>query len=536
MAEPLALALLLSIPFAAAALAIGMLLDRSISDPDVRTRFWQVMFLVPILPALMAVLGMVAPATVARPMTILPPQMHTVVSPLTEPAAELVRIDLGQAAAFFLVIAGFAATWRLVQLVARTTRLARLRRCASPAPDALALRLSKVFSDLGVRQPAVVMSREVSEPCLVGIVRPTLLLPASWSESAPDAAEAVFAHEAAHLKRGDHLSLWWDEAVSCLLAFNPLITPARARLRAAREEACDAIALKGRSQLERRAFARAYLDALQPPDTPQPALSFAREPRRLAMRRLKAILTPIAASSSRARLAANLGAVALAAIAAGTAWAATGPERPVSEPPSQEETEALARGYMGDAAYEAQTLAFESATGADFQRFCASGIPGEDGFCAGIIIRTIQAEAQQATPRFCAPEPDPETIRHAVRAVAGVAINAAYSPRDVAFSALLTAYPCQNAGPGRLLVNGALIDAPQGYGPVQIVADEVVMTGPDNVPNYRTAGAAPIRRVAIDGVVQAEGFDYRQIDPTRIERVEIDSRLGHMNFLSRQPG
>jgi len=396
---------------------------------------------------------------------------------------------------------------------------------------------------MGVTSPRVRLSGDVSEAMLTGVLHPILLLPQTWDETPPAAIDLVLAHEMAHLKRRDHQSLWLDEALAVVLALDPLTHLSHARLRAAREEACDALALAGCSTNERHDFARAYVEALQSHTAPLPALNFAGETRRLAMRRLTAILSP-RPTFRRGAIAATVVTATLIAASAAAAWSATDIQPPANEPPSPEEAERLARQYMGDEAFEAQTRAFAVATGADFQRFCASGVPGEDGFCAGVLIRTMLAEAQAPDPRFCAPEPEPAAISRAIGAVATVVAATTDDPQDVALRALVTAYPCGSgtrpAAPANQLaqthVNGVpLPTLPEGYGPVQITAIEMVRHHDGSV-DWRSPDGRPVTGFAIDGIVQPAGFDLRTVDPASVARLQIDAGTGYINVILKVEG
>lgn len=104
-------------------------------------------------------------------------------------------------------------------------------------------------------------------------------------------------------------------------------------------------------------------------------------------------------------------------------------------------------GVRARAESEARRAAYDGATGADYQRMCASQDPGDDGFCAGILFGVSIMEARAASPAFCAPEHQdkPATSRFVSEAKAGVAqvrVSAGQSPQDVARAGLIQAYPC----------------------------------------------------------------------------------------------
>jgi bla regulator protein blaR1 len=91
----------------------------------------------------------------------------------------------------------------------------------------------------------ILQSRQVSSPCLVGSLRPCLLVPAGLLENfTREEIRLIFLHELAHVRRGDLWLNWLLELVRAFHWFNPLIWVVCERLRADREEACDAAALE----------------------------------------------------------------------------------------------------------------------------------------------------------------------------------------------------------------------------------------------------------------------------------------------------
>ncbi|MDX1946917.1 MAG: M56 family metallopeptidase [Pirellulaceae bacterium] len=121
----------------------------------------------------------------------------------------------------------------------------RLRRDLLPLPADLAERVALLGRRLGMEaRPLVHLSRHVSEAIAVGIVRPLVLIPATWATEMPAALlEAVIAHELAHLRRHD---LWINlvqRVVETLLFYHPAVWWLSRRLRTERELCCDALAV-----------------------------------------------------------------------------------------------------------------------------------------------------------------------------------------------------------------------------------------------------------------------------------------------------
>ena len=64
-------------------------------------------------------------------------------------------------------------------------------------------------------------SEEISSPLMIGVFRPTLLLPAI--EMKPEQLNNVLAHEITHFKRKDIMYKWFISMVKCIHWFNPIV-------------------------------------------------------------------------------------------------------------------------------------------------------------------------------------------------------------------------------------------------------------------------------------------------------------------------
>ena len=86
----------------------------------------------------------------------------------------------------------------------------------------------------------LIFSMSAIEPGLLGIIRPTLLLPAGVAERLSDAQlEAIITHELCHVRRRDNLAAAIHMLVEALFWFHPLVWWMGARLVHERERACD---------------------------------------------------------------------------------------------------------------------------------------------------------------------------------------------------------------------------------------------------------------------------------------------------------
>lgn len=333
--ELMALSLGLSVIVAALGWAGGRGVERLSADPRLRDRVWAAALILPALPPVALGLMMLTPAPVREiplPPTGLPIALAS--SPVGSAAAPspAFAFDPTMAAWAVLGIAVLLAAFRLTALSLRAGRLLRIIGQAQAAGTAVTAIVEAAARDLAIRPPRVGVSAATSEALLASLGRARLILPVGLTEAPDaDATRAVIAHEMAHLKRGDHRAVWLEEALLVALAFNPVMPALRASRAAAREEACDALALGAAAPDMRRAYARSLIEALRNRAGPQasgglPALTFTGAGRTTAMTRLKAVLNPAPAAGRGPRLMA-VGLAGLIALTGGAGSLAVAGER-----------------------------------------------------------------------------------------------------------------------------------------------------------------------------------------------------------------
>lgn len=102
--------------------------------------------------------------------------------------------------------------------------------------------------------PAIAYCNSVVVPSVVGIVRPTLLLPFTvLSGLTPQQLQVLVMHELAHIRRYDHLWNMLQRIIESLFFFNPAIWYLSYRIRAEREICCDDCVVACGGQAERYA-------------------------------------------------------------------------------------------------------------------------------------------------------------------------------------------------------------------------------------------------------------------------------------------
>jgi TonB family protein len=320
--ELVALSLGLSIVVAALALALGSALERLLRDPGVRESAWAAALYLSALPPVLVGLLLLVPPPVAEAGAS--PELASVeTSALIQVVAEQSALDLSRVASAFVGLAALVAAGRAFNLARLCLQLQGLVRATVDPSAALVETVQASAMAIDVPRPPVRVSAVPgAEAMVVGLRSPVLIIPeAMASRPADPAIMAVCAHELAHLKRGDHRALWAEEVLLTLLAANPLLAVLRSRRAAAREEACDAMALAHAPAGSRRRYARLLVDALRSSVSSAhvPALTFTSAKRTSAMLRLKAILDPASAARPRDRWAvAGLGALIAAASLGGS--------------------------------------------------------------------------------------------------------------------------------------------------------------------------------------------------------------------------
>ncbi|WP_091174302.1 M56 family metallopeptidase [Paenibacillus sp. 1_12] len=94
------------------------------------------------------------------------------------------------------------------------------------------------------RSIALVESRSLATPTLLGFVNPQLIMPQTLISSLnDDQLQHVFLHELAHSKRNDIGVNWFMHILLMIHWFNPVLWYAYRRMREDQEIACDALAL-----------------------------------------------------------------------------------------------------------------------------------------------------------------------------------------------------------------------------------------------------------------------------------------------------
>ncbi len=138
-----------------------------------------------------------------------------------------------------LWVAGAAAVGTL-QIV-RVSRLRRLIRASSPAPEWLQQRANGIAERFGVKPPALKIVPTISSAMAWNPWRPQILISEHLLKTvSSEAWSGILVHELAHFKRRDLWLGWLELLATCVWWWNPILFVVRRRLHMYAEMACDA--------------------------------------------------------------------------------------------------------------------------------------------------------------------------------------------------------------------------------------------------------------------------------------------------------
>ena len=230
--------------------ALRLLRNRSAAERALLARFGLAgILLLPVATFALPALPVAAPAAVAEAYDrVAPPRVETDAA-ADEPET---GAPAAPAAAAFgwrdLVLFGWAvpAGFFLLLTLAGIARLHRLRGRADVLTDpAWLTALASAQRRFGLRHgTALLVSPELCSPISWGVVRPVIVIDPHAARD-PARAEAIIAHELAHVARLDWLGLLLGRAAAALFWFNPLVWMLMHRAHDLSEQAADDVVLRG---------------------------------------------------------------------------------------------------------------------------------------------------------------------------------------------------------------------------------------------------------------------------------------------------
>lgn len=146
---------------------------------------------------------------------------------------------------------------------------------------------------MGITTPITVVAAEgIDSPALFGFVRPRILLPGKILKSlSVEELRFVLLHELAHVKRWDVAMNWMATILQIVHWFNPLLWWGFMRMRADREQACDAMVLSHTGEEESTAYGHTIIKLLESYSRPAflPSMTGILEDKRAMRKRITMI-------------------------------------------------------------------------------------------------------------------------------------------------------------------------------------------------------------------------------------------------------
>lgn len=138
--------------------------------------------------------------------------------PSPEPGGKIAFLYPSLAVLWLLVSAAL-----LIRLSAAHWRMAQVRRIAKHGPADLVDACRALARGMRIRPPALLVSTHVKAPCLIGLLRPAILLPEADIARRSSSTHDVIVHELAHLARRDCLWNLLGRMASAVFFFQPLV-------------------------------------------------------------------------------------------------------------------------------------------------------------------------------------------------------------------------------------------------------------------------------------------------------------------------
>lgn len=246
--------------------------------------------------------------------------------PIPSPASSVAPAALPALAPGYTLEQGLMAIWLLGALLSAaltiraTIRAQRILRPSRPAGDEVERLAEDLARSMGLSsRPPIRLQEGLRSPCLAGLARSTIYLPAGM-----EATEIKFAlaHELAHVKRRDTFWLLGQSVAVSVFWFLPVVPLAAKAARMEAEMACDTEAMKV-SQAKPADYAR-LLVKLAASSQPAFAIQMAAKTRLALERRLIEMQRPYPQKTNW-RLIAALLPLSLLALVPGRAVSAAAP-------------------------------------------------------------------------------------------------------------------------------------------------------------------------------------------------------------------
>jgi beta-lactamase regulating signal transducer with metallopeptidase domain len=212
------------------------------------------------------------------------------------------------------------------------TKVSRLRRTGDPADSAVLATVARLSERIGITRTARVLISSLPDacPCVVGWLKPVILLPASTLLGlTTDQLEGILAHELAHIRRYDYLINIVQMLIETLFFYHPAVWWISSRIRQERELCCDDIAVRCCGDAVRYARALTALERIRVM-TPSFALGVKDGP---LMYRIQRLLGPVPRQNGPSRVP-GIVAILLAVFCFSTDMNPVKAQAPLPNPPA----------------------------------------------------------------------------------------------------------------------------------------------------------------------------------------------------------
>ena len=153
--------------------------------------------------------------------------------PLPVKKSESARLPLSYLAICSVWI--FFSGTMLLRLVIANLMMEGLRRKSRLAPENVVCDCHDIARQMSVNAPPVLVNERLSSPCLLGWLRPAVMIPANLRPISPD----VLAHELAHLRRNDCFWSLLGHLTTAMMPWQPLAWLLNRRMEQAADNVCD---------------------------------------------------------------------------------------------------------------------------------------------------------------------------------------------------------------------------------------------------------------------------------------------------------
>lgn len=187
----------------------------------------------------------------AAPIVSVPQPESVIGEPTPEAASTETVFDWRSYVPHVMVVYCLGACVMLARVVIGLRGGQLLRRGSEPVHDvAILAALARQAEIIGLTfTPAIAFCRRVAVPTVVGVIRPTILLPLTFTTGlSTDQVEMLLAHELAHIRRLDPVFHVLQRIIEAVLFFHPAVWFVSRRIRVEREHSCDDVVLRAGGQ------------------------------------------------------------------------------------------------------------------------------------------------------------------------------------------------------------------------------------------------------------------------------------------------